>query len=147
MNRGDQACELMMQGFGCSQAVLSVYCKGLGLDSDTALKIAAPFRAGMGRMGHTCGAVTGALMVLGLKYSGISPDDAENRDRVCTLVQEFTQEFCRKNKTIVCNDLVGCDISVPEQRQAAAEKGVFTTLCPGFVRDAVEIVGQMIETA
>lgn len=147
MNRGDQAVKLLRQGFSCSQAVLSVYCEGLGLDRDTALKIAAPFRAGMGRMGLTCGAVTGAFMVLGLKYSGISPDDGENRDRVCALVQEFAQEFCRKNGTIVCNELVGCDVNSPGQRQAAAEKGVFMNLCPGFVRDAVEIVGRMIEAA
>ncbi len=138
---------MLKQGFSCSQAVLSVYCEDLGLDPDTALKIAAPFRAGMGRMGHTCGAVTGAFMVLGLRYSSVSPDDSGNRDRVCDLVQAFRREFCRKNKTIICNELVGFDVCFPEQRQAAADKGVFATLCPGFVRDAVEIVGRMIKDA
>jgi C_GCAxxG_C_C family probable redox protein len=55
-------------GFNCCQSVLSTYGKGLGLGEREALKIASGFGAGIAYMGDICGAVTGAFMVIGLKY-------------------------------------------------------------------------------
>ncbi len=144
MDRSDEAVQLFLKGFSCSQAVFSAYCKDLGLDAQTGAMIAAPFRAGMGRMGRTCGALTGAFMVLGLKFGDSIPGETEKRDRICALVQEMDEEFTTRNGSSVCNVLVGCDISSPEQRAKAAERGVFKTLCPKFVRDAAEIAGAII---
>jgi C_GCAxxG_C_C family probable redox protein len=109
-----------------------------------ALKVSAPFRAGMGRLGRTCGAVTGAFMVLGLKFTDTDAGNAESRDRICALVREFEQEYRRKNGSSICSELVGCDVSNPEERDRAARNGTFLTLCPRLVRDAAEIVGEMI---
>jgi len=145
MKNEDHARELFIRGYSCSQAVFAAYSEELGLGSEWALRIAAPFRAGMGRMGKTCGAVTGALMVLGLKYGEGGPGDNARKDLVCGLVQEFHRAFSSKNGSCICNELLGCDISDPGQMKQAAEKGIFFTLCPELVRSAAEIVGRMIE--
>ena len=144
MTKGEEAEALFLKGFSCSQAVLAAYSTKLGLSRDLALKIASPFRAGMGRLGRTCGAVTGAFMVLGLNFPDTDPGNAEARDRICSLVRAFEQEFCRKNGSSICSELVGCDMSDPEQRDQAAKKGIFRTLCPQLVRSAVDIVGESI---
>jgi len=66
----EQAVNIFKEGSNCSQAVISVYAEDFGLSRKMALKIAQVFGAGMGQMAQTCGAVTGAFMVLGLKYGG-----------------------------------------------------------------------------
>ena len=109
-----------------------------------ALKISAAFGGGMGRMGETCGAVTGALLVIGLKHGKTSAEDEEAKERTYRLVQELVDQFKSRNGSIVCRDLLGCDISVPEERELAKDKALFTTLCPRSVRDAAEIVERIL---
>ena len=53
-------------GCNCAQAVLCAYADIAGIDEDTAMRLAAPFGAGMGSMEGTCGAIVGAGLVLGL---------------------------------------------------------------------------------
>jgi C_GCAxxG_C_C family probable redox protein len=74
--RCERATQCFSEGFNCSQAVLSAFGPEMGLDCETALRVAGMFGAGMGRMGNVCGAVTGAFMVIGLKYS--KTQDGEN---------------------------------------------------------------------
>ena len=75
MSRVEQAVSCFKGGFNCSQAVLSTYAQDFGLDREAALKLAAGFGGGMGRMAGTCGAVTGAFMVLGLKHGPTEAGD------------------------------------------------------------------------
>ena len=75
MSRVEQAVSCFQGGFNCSQAVLSTYAQDFGLDREAALKLAAGFGGGMGRMAGTCGAVTGAFMVLGLKHGPTEAGD------------------------------------------------------------------------
>lgn len=145
MKKVELAKELFSMGYSCSQAVFVAYSEGLGLSRDWAIRISAPFRAGMGRTGRTCGAVTGAYMALGLKYGDGSPEDEGAKTKVCGLVQEFDREFVKKHGTTVCNELLGCDISIPEVRKEAGEKGLFFTICPKVVEDAAEIAGRLLE--
>ena len=65
MNRAETAVATFKGGFNCSQAVLSVFCEELGLDKETAARIAGGFGGGIGHLGETCGAVTGAIMAMG----------------------------------------------------------------------------------
>lgn len=95
-------------------------------------------------MGEVCGAVSGALMVIGLKYGWKGPEDKEWRERTYAVVRDFAARFKARNKTIVCRELLGCDIGTPEGMAAAREKKLITTLCPGFVKDAVEILEDFI---
>ncbi len=94
-------------------------------------------------MQEACGAVTGAVVVLGLKYGDLS-EDRELRYKIYEKVQEFGREFRSRNKHITCRDLLDFDISTPGGMKEARDKGIFKTKCPGFVRDAVEILDKMI---
>ena len=95
-------------------------------------------------MAQTCGAVTGAFMVLGLKYGNADIHDKEVRERIYGLVREFARRLESRNGSIVCRELLGCDISKPEGAMAAKENGLFTSVCPKLVRDAAEILDEMI---
>ena len=112
-----------------------------GLDRSTAIKLARAFGSGMG-MGRECGAVTGALMILGLKVQEAS-SEKETRYRVYDLVRELVRRFEEKRGTIICEDLLGVDLGTPEGRDKAIKDNLFRTLCPGFVRDAAQILDDM----
>jgi len=93
-------------------------------------------------MGRECGAVTGAMLVLGFKVQEASTEK-ETRYRVYDLVRELVRLFEKKHGTIVCKDLLGVDVGTPEGRDKAVKDGLFRTLCPGFVRDAAQILSDM----
>jgi len=116
----------------------------MGMERDVALKTAQSFGGGMAQMGQTCGSVTGAFMVIGLKYGRTRADDDEAKRRTYALVREFVEQFKARNGTILCRELLGCDISTPEGNRAAKEKGLFSIVCPGFVRDAVGILEKIL---
>ena len=130
--------------FNCAQAVLAAYAEDLGLDRETALKIASPFGAGMARMGETCGAVTGAFMAIGLKYGRTRSDDEAAKEKTYELMHEFVKRFKERNTSILCNVLLGFDISTPEGRERAAEKDTHANVCPKYVQDAAEILEDLL---
>jgi C_GCAxxG_C_C family probable redox protein len=124
--------------------VLSSFGEELGLDRERALKVAGAFGGGMARMGETCGAVTGAFMAIGLKYGKAKAKDDAARDKTYDLVKEFVARFKDRHGSIVCRDLLGCDLSNPEGLKTASKKGLFDTLCPQFVQDAAEILEEIL---
>lgn len=95
-------------------------------------------------MAQTCGAVTGAFMVIGLKYGNADAHDKQAKEETYGLVREFARRFEERNGSIMCRDLLGCDISKPEGLNAAKENGVFTSVCPDMLRDATEILEEML---
>ena len=121
----------------CAQAVLTAFCEELGLDGATALKLASGFGGGMGRGGKTCGAVTGAYMVLGLRETALCREGVE---AVYTQLKVFNQKFTEQFGSIECKELLDCDLSTSDGLAKARAKGLFTRDCPGFVRGAVEIL-------
>ena len=138
--RSDRAVAYFKEGFSCSQAVLASFAVENGLSVEQALKVAGAFGGGMGRMGDTCGAVTGAFLVIGLKYGKTRIDDEPSKEKTYRLVQEFAKRFRSRHGSIVCRDLLGCDLSTPEGRKTATENHRTETRCPLFVQDAVEIL-------
>jgi C_GCAxxG_C_C family probable redox protein len=141
----DQAMTLFQEGFNCSQAVCAAHASSLGLSRDMALKIAAGFGGGMGGHGEVCGAVTGAIMVVGLKTGSIEATDTTAKEDTYALTHQVIEQFKARHGTILCRELLDCDILQPEGRQYAREAQLFTTRCPLFVRDAAEIVSVLIE--
>ncbi len=144
MSNVDQALACFESGFNCSQAIFSTYGPLYGLDRDMCLRIASPFGAGMGYMQETCGAVSGAFMVIGLKYGRISIEDEESKERTYRLVRKFAKRFKSRNKSIQCGELLGVDITTVEGLEEAREKALFKTRCPAFVRDAAEILEEIL---
>ena len=145
MSIADQAITCFGEGFSCSQAVFSVFAPQWGLDRITALKVASPFGGGMGRLGETCGAVTGALMAIGLKYGQTIGEDKAAKEKSYELVRQFAERFKARNRgCLTCRELLGADISTPEGLQKVRETQAFTVMCPKFVRDAAEIVEELL---
>ena len=99
----------------------------------------------MGRQGEVCGAVTGALMLLGLKTGNITAADRTAKEKTYALVDEFTARFRARHKTIVCRELLGCVLNTPEGLQQAKEQQLFLKVCPQVVHDAAEIVSEMLQ--
>ena len=145
MTHSDAAVASFKQGFACSQAVLSAYAEEFNLHRDKALKVAAGLGGGMGRMGLTCGAVTGAYMVIGLKYGGIEGSDQQAKQKTYQVVREFTARFNARHDTTVCKDLLGIDISTAEGFEKAKQQGLLQTRCPLFVADAAEILDDLLK--
>ena len=83
-------------------------------------------------------------MVIGLKNGKTRAEDDGARDRTYELVGEFVVRFKDRHSSIICRELLGCDLSNPEGLKIASEKGVFDTLCPQFVRDATEILEEIL---
>lgn len=144
MNNTDQAEAYFKGGYVCSQALLATFSEQFGLDKRIALKLADAFGAGIGGLGETCGAVTGAIMVLGLKYGREAPDDDRAKEKTRELVKKFVAEFKSRHHAIICKELLECDISTAKGMQSAEEKGVFESRCPNFVRDAAGIIEKLL---
>ncbi len=119
-SHSDRAKELFHQGYNCSQAVFAAFCDETGLECETALKIASSFGGGMGRLREVCGAVSGAFMVLGMKYGYIDPLDKNKKTMHYKLVQEFAKDFEKQYDSIVCRELLGLSVNhesyIPEDR-------------------------------
>ncbi len=144
MTRPDDAAAGFRQGFSSSQAVISSFSDDLGLDRETARRVSCGFGSGMARTGNICGAVTGAMMVIGLKYGKATAGDDAAKERTYALVQEFITKFEAKNGSIRCTELLGYDLRDPEQRKQAHASGTVATKCPGFARDAAEILEKIL---
>ena len=107
---------------------------------DLAFKIASSLGGGLARSGNTCGAVTGALMVIGLKYRNLDYEDQENRELTYEIGRKFIEQFKKVHGTIKCKELLGYDISTLEGREKAKLDNLFDELCPKLVKDASEIL-------
>jgi C_GCAxxG_C_C family probable redox protein len=144
VNKGDRAVRVLKDGYNCAQSVFSIFAPGLGLEEGKAAKIASAFGGGMARKGDVCGAVTGAFMVLGLKYGSSRPEDKETKEKSYEIAREFIRRFTERSGTIVCRDLLGCDISTHEGFERAKQQGLFDTVCAKLVKDSVEILEDML---
>jgi C_GCAxxG_C_C family probable redox protein len=146
MSDADVAVDHFTSGCACSQAILGAFGPRYGLDEAKAMQVAAGFAGGM-RLAETCGAVTGAFMALGLAYCNDSCKTIEGRSAVYGAVTSFAGRFKERHGSLVCRDLLGCDISTPEGLRIATEDGLFRTRCVQLVRDAAELVESMVPTA
>jgi C_GCAxxG_C_C family probable redox protein len=144
MNKPEEAKDKFLKGYGCSQAVFTTFCGQQGIDEITALKVSALFAGGM-RIGETCGAVTGALMALGLKLSPDSCQILDNRKVTYKFAEEFYSKFLERHKSLKCKELMGADISTPEGKAEAELRNTHQLVCPAFVHDAAEILEEMFK--
>jgi C_GCAxxG_C_C family probable redox protein len=143
MTNADKASATYKEGFSCSMAVLATYCERFGLDKKQAYKISSGFGGGM-HLDQTCGAVTGAIMVIGLKYGRTRADDIEAKMKTAKMVAEFAKKFKARHGSISCTALIGCNISTPEGFEEAKKKDLFKQVCPKYVISAAEILDEVL---
>jgi C_GCAxxG_C_C family probable redox protein len=136
--------ELFDSGFNCAQSVLAVYGPRFGVGTPELLRLSTPFGSGIAGTGGMCGAVTGALMVLGLAYGrdDIAREDAKLiTNEKCSV---FLQRFSGERGSVVCRELLGHDISDPAVREMVRERGLFRTQCPVFVESAAALLEELL---
>lgn len=106
--RVERAKELFHQGFNCSQAVFVACADIYGIEDEAlALRLAASFGGGIGRMRQTCGAACGMFMLAGLENGSAIPGDAEGKKNNYTLVQDLAAKFKDENGSLICAELLG----------------------------------------
>jgi C_GCAxxG_C_C family probable redox protein len=142
-NRPEHARERFLKSMNCSQAILETYAPAMGMPVETARRVAAAFAGGMG-MGSECGAVTGAFMVIGIKYGKTRDEDSRADKQTFKKLAEFVQEFKAKYKHIGCSELLETDMGTPEGVKEAADKGLFKARCPAYVKTAAELLENII---
>jgi C_GCAxxG_C_C family probable redox protein len=144
LSKAKEAKKQFEKGFSCAPAVLSAYSEQLGLEKELALKVACGFGGGIGRTGRTCGAVTGAIMVIGLTHGQADLGDEESRQKTHKLVKKFIDEFTARHGSIECRQLIGYDLSDSAESKLARKKKVFENKCPSFVYDSACILENVL---
>jgi C_GCAxxG_C_C family probable redox protein len=143
LDRIENAVDKFNQGYACSQAIFTEYCGLFSFDEEIALKLSAGFAAGM-RNGKTCGAVTGAYMVLGLKFGDQNCVTADGRKKVYDAVVEFTKSFEQRHGSTDCKELLGCNVGTADGIKKAKEENLFYAICPKYLKSAAEILEVML---
>ena len=144
MTNSEKAVSHFRNSFNCSQSVFATFAPQFGIPETDAFKIACPFGGGMGRMQETCGAVTGAFMVIGLKYGKYDAEDKVSKEITYEKVREFSKRFHEINKTLICRNLLGIDLSTKEGMDLAREQNIFEKNCVKYMKDAVEILEETL---
>lgn len=132
-------------GSNCAQSVLSAYAEELEIDTNLVMSLSSGFGAGMGRLQKTCGAVTGAYMVIGLSNGKKGYDNASLKQESTTMIQEFTQEFIQENGSINCKALVNCDLNTEEGQRYFEENNIMETVCSKCISDSIGIINKLID--
>ena len=144
MSKAKEARDRFERGFSCAPAVLSTYCEQLGLEEALALRIASGFGGGIGLTGRTCGAVTGAIMAIGLKYGQADLADEEARRKTHQVAAEFIARFTAIHGSAECRELIGYDLSDPKQFELARADHARRSKCGSLVYDAARIVEDVL---
>jgi len=140
MNRSEEAKELFLSGYNCAQSILLSFADDLKFSKELAQKMAAGFGGGMGKRQETCGAVTGAIMVLGMMKGEEVNNNDELKAAAYGSVKDLTRDFVASYKTTRCRDLIGCDLNTREGAARYKEEKIMENVCAGCVEKAVQIV-------
>jgi C_GCAxxG_C_C family probable redox protein len=146
MTKSEQAIEYFRSGFNCAQSVLAPFGPEYSITEEHCLKIACAFGGGMGMQQLTCGAVTGALMVLGLHFGKGLYDDNDKKLNTYAKAEAFCREFSERHGSVCCLELMdGLRMNDPEDKKKIDELELHRIKCAKYVREAVELVQRMTE--
>lgn len=143
----DQAVQKFLAGYNCAQAVLYSACPRLQLERDLALKLSTGFGAGIARLGNVCGAVSGGVLALGLRYGRGENDEKTKTNDTYNRIQVFMDAFEKARGSVKCADLVKCDLNTPEGQQYFKDHDLLHRTCVGCVETAIALLEQELERA
>jgi len=126
------------EGYLCSEAVLMTFAEVYGIKCGQIPKIATGFGAGIGRSGSLCGALTGAVMVLGLKYGRKTLNEAEAYEKCLAKSLQLCRKFKEEFGSTLCRDLTMCDFTTAEGRRKFKEQQVKEKKCVGYVENSMK---------
>lgn len=144
--KGERAYELFKEGYNCSQAVFGAFAEELGVDFDTAVKLASGFGGGIGRMREVCGTFTGLTMAASMIYGYNDPKDTETKTELYEKIRALADKFREENGSIICRELLGLQqaerSAVPEERTSEYYK---KRPCAELCRYAAELLEEFIK--
>ena len=145
MDRSEKALSYFDNKFNCSQSVLTAFADESGLSEEESLRVSCAFGGGMGRQQHTCGAVTGAAMALGLRFGKGKNDNDEKKLQTYDKTVELFDEFTKLNGSTNCRELLN-NLNMRDEKELELinEQNLFHTNCRKYVADAVRIAENII---
>ena len=141
MNRFEKAAEYHHKGFNCCQSVLAAYADLTGLSEQACFDLGGGFGAGA-QTGELCGAITGAVMTLGMLTPVDPSDPVGSKRRTGALAKDFQNRFREKFGELRCRPLLKADIHAGDHTPAARDMGL-TNRCDVMIITAMEIVEEM----
>ena len=144
MERSEKATSHFLSGCNCAQSVLLSYADDLQYSEELAKRISAGFGGGMGKQQETCGAITGAIMVLGMMKGEQGNKNDELQTFTYDLVKELLDRFKVDHGTTRCMDLIGCDLNTPEGSAKFKDEQIKEKKCVNFIETSVKIVESLI---
>ncbi len=131
-------------GLNCAQSVVTVFSEDLNFDNLQSLNLAFGFGGGMGRLQETCGAVTGAFMVLGI-YNSKKQMDLSHRKEACySMIRKFNEQFLSIHGSTKCRTLLNCDMNTEEGRLYMKKHNLRKTVCEKCISGSVRIIRKLI---
>jgi len=144
--KNEVAMEKLLEGYNCAQSILYAFGPGLGLDGEISLKVATGLGGGMARRGDVCGALTGGILVVGLKYGRGARQDRSATEKTYQKTQELLAGFEQRHGSCLCRVLLGgCDLRTPEGQRFYKEHDLLRKTCIGCVQSVVESLAQVVD--
>lgn len=144
MSKSEKAADYMRNGYNCSQSIMKAYAADAGLPEGDMVKMASVLGGGIGRMGHVCGAVSAAAIILGMRFGSTDNTSLESKENAYSKGRDLIERFADENGSIMCRDILGYDISSQEELMRAREAQVFMEKCPKFVASAAKILEDLL---
>ena len=144
MTHAEKARDLFLEGYSCSQAVLGAYADELSMDKKAAMRLAAPFGGGIGRLREVCGACSGMLMVFGMLYGYDSPSDSTAKAAHYAATRELCERFKERQGSYICREILGNKSKAGGNPEPRTEEYYKSRPCVSCVIDAAEILDEYI---
>jgi len=141
----ETASEKFLSGYNCAQSVLWTFAPRVNIVPDAALKIACGFGAGMGRRQEVCGAVTGGILALGLKFGRGEAQDRTATEETYAKTQELMRRFEAAHGSCNCRELLAeCDLTTEAGRAAFKDNDLLNATCVPCVRTVCDILDDIL---
>jgi C_GCAxxG_C_C family probable redox protein len=137
--------EMAEEGFLCSEAVFKAAASAQGVSSELIPKIATGFAAGIGRSGEVCGAVSGAIMGLGLKYGRNILEETPPGRRPHWYATELVQAIRKRYGVASCAGVLGLDLNDPGDLETYYELDHWNTTCRELIRDSTALAWDLLQ--
>ena len=141
----EKAITLFTSGLNCAQSVTTAYSEKLNFDNTLALNISCGFGGGMGRLQETCGAVTGAFMVISIFNDQKYTENGVKKIMTYSMIQDFNSKFLARHKTTNCRALLNCDLTTEEGLRYLQENNLHEKVCEKCIRSAIQIINALID--
>jgi len=131
-------------GFLCSEAVLLALSESMGVESELIPRISTGFAAGVARTGNVCGALSGAVMGLGLRYGRDAPETEPGR-RPYWYSRRLAEAFEEAYGSVTCPGVLGLDLGDPDDYRRYTEEDMWATTCRDVIKTATGLAYDFLQ--